>query len=243
MADARTTATSALDSVMGAGRRRDFLKVAAIGGMGLVLPTVITACNDDPLDPTKEATINFSNDVGALNLAYAIVQMQADFYARITSNRFVGYTSNDSTIIGNVSTSKTNVRTALQQSITAGRITDAVLFNFSTIDFSSRTSVMNTLRTVEDSGVQAVVGALSKVKDPAIAAFLGGCASVLARGAAAIRDVIDADAIQFGGSNFRDSFADVVVSSTDVVEKTITPTEWLAIYKPFYLTEIKLAGV
>ena len=45
----------------------DMASDLGIGGAGLFALPLLSACNDDPIDPTLRATIDLRNDSGALN--------------------------------------------------------------------------------------------------------------------------------------------------------------------------------
>jgi hypothetical protein len=189
MADARSEIVNELDSHLRASKRRDFLKLAAMGGLGVFLPAVITACNDDPLSPTAAAGFSFGTDRGALNLAYAYAQFMADFYTRVLSSPFVGMTNNENAYITEINGHKGTQRNTLQNLITSGRITDALLFNFNSVDFSQRPAVMDLAQTFEDLGVAAINGSATTVNDATNLTLLGKIGSVWGRHAAVIRDL------------------------------------------------------
>jgi len=176
-------------------RRRALLKLASFGCISAILPVIVGGCNSDMTDPTPKATFAFDSDRGALNLAYAYAQFMTDFYARVTNNSpagsYVGMTTNESNQLTNICNIKRTQRNTLQNLITSGRITDIVLFNFQTLDFSSRSKVMGFAQTFEDLGVAALDGAASSVRDPANLTLLGKIKSVWARHAALIADLND----------------------------------------------------
>src|SRR5690349_5120017 len=77
--------------LMKVSTRRDFLKVLGIGGTIVLLPSVFAACGDDvdsstgvsPTPTPTTVTLNLSNDVGILNYAYALEQLEAAFYTAV----------------------------------------------------------------------------------------------------------------------------------------------------------------
>src|SRR5688572_24215658 len=75
--------------------RRDFLRVLGIGGTAVLLPAVFGACDDDdePVGPGPGTgvTLNLGTEVGILNYAFALEQLEAGFYeAVLASAAFAG---------------------------------------------------------------------------------------------------------------------------------------------------------
>ena len=66
--------------------RRDFFKRAGFGLGALTLATSLQAC--DSGDPMEEydVVLDFSSDVGVLNYAYALEQLEAAFYATVVGD-------------------------------------------------------------------------------------------------------------------------------------------------------------
>jgi hypothetical protein len=211
------------------------LKLAAMGGMGVFLPAVITACNDDPLSPTLEAGFNFGTDRGALNFAYAYNQFMADFYQRVQINTFVGMTTNESDALNTILGHKTSQRNTLQYLIPSGRITDSLLFNFSSVDFSDRDSVMGFAQTFEDLGVATINGTASTVKDARNLLMLGRVVSVWARHSAVIRDLND-----IAAGDTRDSFADTTDSNG--LDPATSSSAAITAMQPYFRTSLSTSG-
>ncbi len=75
--------------------RRDILKLMAIGGSLVLLPAALAGCSDDngvttPVSPQPNTgsplTIDFAKgDIAVLQFAYALEQLEADFYTRVVS--------------------------------------------------------------------------------------------------------------------------------------------------------------
>jgi len=238
MTDVRKEIVNELDSHLRASRRRDFLRLAAMGGMGVFLPAVLAACNnDDPLGPpATKAGFNFDTDRGALNLAYAYAQFMADFYARVLTDPFVGITTTEGSSITGISGHKSSQRTTLQRLIPSGRITDALLFNFNSIDFSQRSDVMSFAQTFEDLGVAAVNGSVLTVTDATNLTLLGKIVSVWGRHAAVIRDLND-----MAASRARDSFA--ASANAQGLDPASATADVVQAIQPYILTTLATSGV
>jgi len=241
MAEMRTKMVHALDVQLRSSTRRDFLQLVAMGGMGVLLPAAIAGCSSDPVSPTVKALFNFGTDRGALNLAFGYAQFMADFYARVTSNVFIGMTANETVQIATISGHKGAQRDALQNLITSGRITDALLFNFASVDFSSRANVMGAAQTFEDLGVAALNGAANTVTDATNVILLGKVVSVWARHAAVIRDLNDQAAIAANTAGAsRNSFA-ASADAEGLDPATVTSSVFSAL-QPYFRTTLTSSG-
>ena len=99
--------------------------------------------------------------------------------------------------------------------------------NFTSIDFSSRASVLGTAKALEDMGVSAYNGAGELLQSATYLLYAGKIVSVEARHAAAIRDMLS-----YG------SFADSSAVNSMGLDLYRTPPEVLAIASNFTYTKI-----
>jgi len=95
-------------------------------------------------------------------------------------------------------------------------------FNFTTVDFSSRDSVLATAKTFEDVGVSAYNGAGSLLVSPTYLGLAGKIVSVEARHAAYLRNLITPG-----------SFADMTVVNGNGLDLDRTPLQVLTLAQPF----------
>lgn len=68
------------DQLLQPTTRRRFLGMLGVAGSVVFLPSVFTACSDSVTDPTLNADnyrLNLSTDIGILNYAYALEQLEA----------------------------------------------------------------------------------------------------------------------------------------------------------------------
>jgi hypothetical protein len=177
--------------------RRSFLRLLGVGGTVVLLPSVFAACDDDdnPVGPGGGATLDLSNDVGILNYAFALEQLEAAFYSAVVG------AGNFSTLISNVSEREllTDIRNHevihrefLRAALGSSAIGNLALNNATvTTAISSRANILNTARTFEDLGVAAYNGAGKYLSNGSNLLVAGKIVSVEARHAAAIRDAID----------------------------------------------------
>lgn len=82
----RTLVVGQARQLFGAASRREFLRAIALGGTAVLLPTLFAGCDDDQRtvigvdeDPNRTGivTLDLSTDVGILNYAFALEQMEA----------------------------------------------------------------------------------------------------------------------------------------------------------------------
>ena len=84
------------DDLWRASTRRGFLRVLGLGGSIMLMPSVFAACQDDDsvTGPVGSAALNLTTDVGILNYAFALEQLEAAFYtAVVASSAFAGMTA------------------------------------------------------------------------------------------------------------------------------------------------------
>lgn len=78
--------------------RRNFLK---LGGIGIAMAGLtMVGCNDgDGFNFMDNAVFDLGQgDVGVLNYAYALEQLEADFYTKVVNNFYTGISSNEKEI-------------------------------------------------------------------------------------------------------------------------------------------------
>ena len=138
----------------------------------------------------QQQTINLgTGDIGILNFAYLLEQLEADFYIRIVANNFyAGATAEERQILTDLRDHEIIHREFFKATLGANGIPQ-LTFDFSLVDFNSRDSVLTTSQNLEDTGVSAYNGAGQAIVSPEILALAGKIVSVEGRHAAAIRDL------------------------------------------------------
>ena len=195
MADPKTLVIGDVRELAAPATRRSFLKLMGVGGTAVLLPSLFTACDDDgptlPGSNGSAVTLDLSNDVGILNYAYALEQLEAAFYTQVVA----GFNSNGITVAAERS-ALTEIRNheVIHREALAAALGGSRLGNL-TVDFgtaiNSRATILATAQAFEDLGVSAYNGAgkyLSNVQNLLVA---GKIVSVEARHAAAIRDILN----------------------------------------------------
>lgn len=183
--------------------RRDFLKYSSlsVAGAGLVL----MGCDRDKKIPLDPAVSLGSGDIGILNYAYALEQLEAAFYAAaMQGGYFANANAEEKTIMGDLEKHERAHREFFKAALGNAAIEDLEV-DFSSIDFNSRDSVLMAAKTFEDLGVAAYNGAGQFIEDVNYLLVAGKIVSVEARHAAAIRDLINPGSSDFAGSDLIDA--------------------------------------
>jgi|AntDeeMinimDraft_5_1070356.scaffolds.fasta_scaffold00137_3 hypothetical protein len=227
----------------GNGRRR-FLKMSglAVAGTGLLI-----GCSDDDdfnpengggpdpdPDPDPEPFDLGSGNLGILNYAYALEQLEAAFYQQVLDGSYwMNAESGEKQFIEDVRNHEVIHRDFFKTAINAA-VSDPTLvlpqldFDFSSVDFGSRSAVLGTSVVLEDTGVKAYNGAgkLIDVSDQAGVTYLnlaGKIVSVEARHASRFRNYVNPGSTAFAN--------DDVLTSIDGVgpafDKALMPSEIL----------------
>jgi hypothetical protein len=178
----------------------------------------------DPRNMPKNTVNLGKGDIGILNYAYALEQLEAAFYIKVTSSFYAGVTDKERTYLEDIRDHEIAHREFFKNVLGREAI-GTLLFDFSSIKFDVRASVLGTAKAFENLGVSAYNGAGELLQNADYLLFAGKIVSVEARHAAAISDLI-----QYG------TFADVVDGNgLDVIR---TPKEVLAIADTYIATKI-----
>nr|WP_242927099.1 ferritin-like domain-containing protein [Pontibacter vulgaris] len=193
-----------------------------------------TGCDDDDDDTMIDpmAVDLGSGDVGILNYAYALEQLEAAFYTQVVATKFSGMTAAETQLFTDIRDHEIAHREFFKAALGQKAI-PALEPDFSKINFADRTSVLTTAKTFEDLGVSAYNGAGQLFTDTGVGldylVLAGKIVSVEARHAAAIRDLINPKSKDFSGDDVVDA------NGLDVAR---TPAEVLKLAAPFIKTKI-----
>ena len=207
-------------------QRRKFFRKAGLGLASAGL--IISACGDDDtpdIDPAPRVSLG-SGDLGILNYAYALEQLEAAFYAQVLQGGYYAQASADErAIFQDLEAHERAHREFFEAAIsTVGTPIPALEVDFSSVDFNSRQSVLNTAQTFEDLGVSAYNGAGQLITNVDYLLVAGKIVSVEARHASVIRDLNSDDPRAFASSD--------VVNSMGL-DVSRSPSEVLAAAAPF----------
>ena len=165
--------------------RRGFLGLAGVAAGATV---ALSAC-DSNSDNDGDVVLDFSTDVGVLNYAYALEQLEAAFYTQVVATPYGGMTSAEMQILTDLRDHEIVHREFLKGALSSNAI-GGLTPNFAAVTFSNRASVLGTAKVFEDLGVAAYNGAGKYIKDSGYLTAAGKIVSVEARHVAAIRELL-----------------------------------------------------
>ena len=205
--------------------RRKFIKLSGLGIAGSSF--LLYGCSEDDMfdpgaptagpdpdpdpDPDPQVFDLGSGDLGILNYAYALEQLEAAFYTAVRGgDYYAGAPQNEKDLIDDLYNHEVIHREFFRAAI--GEATadnpDAMLpdleFNLESVDLSSRDEVLATSMALEDTGVGAYNGAGDRISSELYLTLAGKIVSVEARHASAIRSLINPDSADFAGDDVID---------------------------------------
>lgn len=218
-------------------QRRSFLQYAGAGAAGIAL--IAAGCKKDRHNEPMMSgvTLDFKDDFGVLNYAYALEQLEAAFYIQVASNPPSTFSAAEKTYFQDIQFHEIAHREFFKKALGPAAI-GGLEVNFSSINFTDRTSVLNAAKAFEDLGVAAYNGAGIRLKNDAYLTLAGKIVSVEARHAAYIRDLISngsfADLASMNALGAKDSLG---------LDGALTPDKVLAIAGTYVKTKINVINL
>ncbi|MGV3502211.1 MAG: ferritin-like domain-containing protein [Adhaeribacter sp.] len=228
-------------------QRRSFLKYA---GAGAALSALLLAgCKDDEeevIDFSKDMVNLGTGDVGILNYAYALEQLEAAFYTQVVAHAAFSTTfanATERTVLTDIRDHEIAHREFFRAAIpSANRIKDLTP-NFDNINFADRTSVLSMAKTFEDLGVAAYNGAGKLFTNTGAGldylTLAGKIVSVEARHAAEIRDIISNGSFASGEAGITSG----PLVNANGFDQALLPTQVLNAAKAFIKNQIVATGL
>ncbi|GGH70356.1 NAD(P)H-hydrate repair Nnr-like enzyme with NAD(P)H-hydrate dehydratase domain [Filimonas zeae] len=205
--------------------RRKFLSYVGLAASAVT----VVACSKDKND-VPEGAINLgSGDIGILNYAYALEQLEAAFYTQVIASPYSGMSATEQALLTDIRDHEIAHRNFFK-TVLSGNAIPGLEVNFSAINFGTRDSVLATAKAFEDLGVAAYNGAGQLITSADNLVLAGKIVSVEARHAALIRDLIS-----------NGSFADNTVVDANGLDVSKSPAEVLGVAKA-YLKSVLYAG-
>ncbi len=214
--------------------RRFFLRSAGVAAATGAF--IMSACTDNTngVDPVLDGAVDLgSGDIGILNYAYALEQLEAAFYTQVMAKPFGGMTAAETSILTDIRDHEIVHREFFKAALGTSAIM-GLTPDFSKIDFSSRASVLGTAKVFEDTGVAAYNGAGKLIKSVDYLLLAGKIVSVEARHAAIIRDLLNPNSMDFAGDDIIDS---------NGLDKAMAPSMILSAVAPFITNKISGANL
>ncbi|KRT13261.1 Tat (twin-arginine translocation) pathway signal sequence containing protein, partial [Pedobacter ginsenosidimutans] len=217
---------------------RSFLQYAGAGAAGIAL--VAAGCKKDrgyenPI--MGGATLDFKDDFGVLNYAYALEQLEAAFYIKVASAPPASFTAAQKAYFQDIQFHEIAHREFFKAALSTAAI-GSLEVDFSSIDFTSSASVLGTAMAFEDLGVAAYNGAGPRIKNGTYLLLAGKIVSVEARHAAYVRDLIS-------NGSFADlnSLAPLGANNAAGLDAALTPDKVLAIAGKYIKTKINVINL
>ncbi len=207
--------------------RRSFLKYAGMGAAGAAL--VVSGCK---IKKNDNNTLKLGKgDFAVLNYAYALEQLEAAFYEKVTANFYPGVSALEKEFLTDIKNDEIAHREWFKKVLFLNKIEDLKYdFDFSSINFNNRASVLNAAKVFEDTGVSAYNGAGPLLKLSPFLSHAGKIVSVEARHAATIRDLLN-----YG------SFASNDVVDKNGLDQSRNPQEVVSLTAKFFKTKLDVS--
>ena len=222
-----TTQTEQQEAAIKSGmsRRRFFGLAGAVAGAGLVLGA--ESCNKK-----EDTDIKYTNDdFGVLNYAYLLEQLEAAFYTQLIATPYNGISQLELKRLTEIRDHEIAHREFLKSTL-GDKANPTAIFNFYSVDFTSRDSVLRAAQSLEDVGVSASNGAGKLFSDPNYLLLAGKMASVEGRHAAYVRNLLKPY-----------TFADNDVIDPNGMDLARTPSQVLGAVGQYIVSVITLAGL
>ncbi|MES2278824.1 MAG: ferritin-like domain-containing protein [Bacteroidota bacterium] len=211
--------------------RRSFLRYAGVGAAAATGVLAMASCSKHHDDVNLNNTIDIgTGDIGILNYAYALEQLEAAFYLQVALTPYSGITVQETSLLTDIRDHEVGHREFFKAALSANAIV-GLTPDFSSIDFSNRTKVLAAAQAFEDTGVSAYNGAGYLIQNVDYLLLAGKIVSVEARHAAYIRNLVS-----YG------SFADNTILDTNAMDKQQTIAQVLTIANTYLKTKVSASA-
>ena len=203
---------------VGIANRRSFLKISGLAMAGTAL--LLTGCNDDDdsgvnnnnnqMPGIRNGVFDFGGgDNGILTYAYALEQLEADFYTRVVNGNTFGsiFNTDEQAVLADLYNHEVIHREVLKQAINTAvnnnqqQVLPNLNFDYGALNFGNRNQVLDVARKLEDNGVAAYNGAGKYLANATNLVLAGKIVSVESRHASVIRSLINPDDAFFAAND------------------------------------------
>ena len=205
--------------------RRSFLRYAGAGAASIAVLGA-ASCKKDHASSSSGNDIG-SGDMGILNFAYALEQLEAAFYLQVVATPYSGITTTETAYLTDIKDHEVLHRDFFKTAIGSSAI-QTLTTDFSKINFSDRASVLGAAKLFEDTGVRAYNGAGYLIENVDYLAIAGKIVSVEARHAALISNLITpgsfvaTDQVDATGLNYTNTIAEVLAAANGYLKTKVT---------------------
>jgi len=204
--------------------RRYFLRSAGVAAATGAF--ILGACTEKDLAGDDTVDLG-TGDVGILNYAYALEQLEAAFYIQVMTTPYLNMTDAEKWALTDIRDHEIIHREFFKKALGDSAI-KGLTPNFASIDFQDRMSVLKSAMLFEDTGVSAYNGAGKLLKDVNYLLVAGKIVSVEARHAAIIADLINPNALEFANGQINEMGLD----------RAYSPSVILPMVQPFVMNKI-----
>jgi hypothetical protein len=170
--------------------RRKFLGYAGgLAGAGLL----IASCDKDDDEPGIELANDLgSADEGLLNCAYVFTQLKAAFYTKLLSAKYTGMNDIETWMFNDMLDHSITHREWYKNFLIKNSILNInpLEFDFSSVDFSDRASVVNASKNIEELISAGYISICKSMISSNYLLSVGKIASVSTRHAATVNDIV-----------------------------------------------------
>lgn len=211
--------------------RRSFLRYAGASAAAVAVMGAAASCKKDHT-VVVDGTIDIgSGDIGILNYAYALEQLEAAFYLQVIATPYSGISAIETSYLTDIRDHEVLHRDFFKAALGTNAII-GLTTDFSSINFSDRTSVLTAAKLLEDTGVTAYDGAGYLIKDAGYLTIAGKIVSVEARHAALISNLLVAgsfaasDQVDVNGLNKSATIKDVLAGANGFLKTKVSASKF-----------------